>query len=394
MFVGRLPFLIFGVLDIGKFRSVAAARFTVLDFRRSFDEPSALHRCNVDLCMSDKFLAEGLCLVGSIPLQDSQAVFELAGTIVGNHTRRIPDGETGERSNWIAWQLQVLASSEQLETSGQDAQGYRTTPQVSIKAGYDPSDVVLPPLGYSLAAKASYAAFQAAKASGQVPPTSRFQVSLPTPLAPIHFYVAPSHQAELEPIYETRLLSELADITDSIPAHELAIQWDTAVEFGLLEGVFPTYLDDLEEDICQRLVRLGNAVPAEVELGFHLCYGDSGHKHFVEPADASLLVEVANRISSGLGRSLDWLHMPVPRARNDAAYFAPLSGLKLSPATELYLGLVHMTDGLEGTRARIIEAAKVIKHFGVATECGFGRRSAESIPDLMRLHTAVAEPLL
>ena len=345
--------------------------------------------------MSDQSVdARGLCLVGSIPLQNREAVFELAGTLVGEHTRRIPDGETGERSNWIAWQLEVLASSAQLETNLQDAQGYGATPQVSIKEGCGASDVILPTLGYSSAAKASYAAFRAAKASGKVPAASRFQVSQPTPLAPIHFYVAPSNQAELEPIYQAQLLAELEDITNSIPAEELAIQWDTAVEFGLLEGVFPTYLENVEEEICARLVRLGNAVPAGVELGFHLCYGDAGHQHFVEPADASLLENVANRISAGLNRPLNWIHMPVPRARNDAAYFAPLSQLNLPAATELYLGLVHMTDGLEGTRARMLEAAKVVKHFGVATECGFGRRPAESIPDLMRLHTAVADPLL
>jgi methionine synthase II (cobalamin-independent) len=336
---------------------------------------------------------EGVCLVGSIPLQDNQAVFEMAGSVLGEHTRRIPDGETGERSNWIAWQLEVLAGAEQLENSAQEAQGYQSTPQISIKKSYGYADVHLPALGYSSAALASYAVFKAAKAAGKVPAGSRFQVSLPTPLAPIHFYVAAQDQAGLEVVYEAKLMSELEDILDSIPADELAIQWDTAVEFGLLEGVFPTYLEDVEEEIVTRLVRLGNAVPASVELGFHLCYGDSGHKHFVEPTDAAILVNVANRISGSLSRPLNWVHMPVPRSRNDAAYFAPLSDLSLEPVTELYLGLVHMTDGLLGAQARIAEAAKWVKRFGVATECGFGRRPAESIADLMQLHTAVAGPV-
>ena len=335
---------------------------------------------------------EGVCLVGSIPLHNCDAVFELAGKILGDHTRRIPDGETGERSNWIAWQLQVLGNAVQLETIDQDAEGYRSTPQVSVSRDYDYADVSLPPLGYSDAAKASYAGFKAAKAAGKIPQACRFQVSLPTPLAPIHFYVTPSDQAGLEAVYEAKLMAELDDIVASIPAQELAIQWDTAVEFGLLEGVFPTYLENVEEEILERLVRLGNAVSAPVELGFHLCYGDSGHKHFVEPADASILVSVANRLSGGLDRPLNWIHMPVPRARKDAAYFAPLSDLQLQPETELYLGLVHMTDGVEGTRARIAEAAKVVKRFGVATECGFGRRPAESVAALMTIHTAVAEP--
>ena len=43
-------------------------------------------------------------------------------------------------------------------------------------------------------------------------------------------------------------------------------------------------------------------------------------------------------------------HLPVPRNRTDEVYFAPLRTLRLHPETELYLGLVHYTDGIEGTR--------------------------------------------
>jgi hypothetical protein len=48
--------------------------------------------------------------------------------------------------------------------------------------------------------------------------------------------------------------------------------------------------------------------------------------------------------------------MPVLRNRNDDAYFAPLRRLTPHPETELYLGLVHFTDGVEGTRRRIATA--------------------------------------
>ena len=110
-----------------------------------------------------------------------------------------------------------------------------------------------------------------------------------------------------------------------------------------------------------------------IELGYHLCYGDAGHKHFVEPEDASKLVEVTHAISAGVGRLINWIHMPVPRNRTDDAYFAPLRQLLLHPETELYLGLVHFIDGVEGTRRRIAAAQKVVADFGVATECGMGR---------------------
>ena len=81
--------------------------------------------------------------------------------------------------------------------------------------------------------------------------------------------------------------------------------------------------------------------------------------------------------------------MPVPRDRDDDPYFSPLRDLNLKSGTELYLGLIHLTDGIEGAKRRAAAAKRVIPDFGVATECGFGRRPPETIPDLLRLHRAV-----
>ena len=50
-------------------------------------------------------------------------------------------------------------------------------------------------------------------------------------------------------------------------------------------------------------------------------------------------------------------------------------------------------DGTEGTRRRIAAASRVIAGYGVATECGWGRRAAETIPELLQVHAAVADPL-
>jgi hypothetical protein len=44
------------------------------------------------------------------------------------------------------------------------------------------------------------------------------------------------------------------------------------------------------------LIALGEQVPAGVELGYHLCYGDPGHKHLVEPVDLALCVEISNEL--------------------------------------------------------------------------------------------------
>ena len=195
-------------------------------------------------------------------------------------------------------------------------------------------------------------------------------MSLPTPLAPVFVFIVPGDQAVVEPAYEAAMFAELDQMMAAIPQHDLALQWDIAVEFGILERATPTTFEDAKKMVVELLVQLGNRVPADVELGYHLCYGDAGHKHFVEPAVASKLVEVANAISAGVRREFNWIHMPVPGNRTDDAYFVPLRRLPPHPETELYLWLVHFTDGVAGTRRRIAAAQKVVADFGVATECG------------------------
>ena len=87
-----------------------------------------------------------------------------------------------------------------------------------------------------------------------------------------------------------------------------------------------------------------------------------------------------------LHRKLDFVHMPVPIERDDDAYYQPLAGLRVGADTELYLGLVHDKDGIEGTRKRIAVAKRHVAHFGIASECGFGRRPVEEVPVLLDVH--------
>ncbi len=333
-------------------------------------------------------------LVGSVPLQNNTQVFEQSSHALGDRLKRLPDGETGERSYWIRWQYQVLAQAPQLEEIQLPPDRYgNTATQFKMRDGFSADHIEFGPLGYSAAAIASYVEFSRLKEQKVIPQHCRFQVSLPTPLAPMQFYIANSDRAAIEPIYEAKLMQELDQILDAIPARELAIQWDTAAEFGVLEGVFPTWLDNIEADILQRLVRLGNAVPADVELGYHLCYGDSGHKHFTEPADTTYLAAIANGIAAGINRPLHWIHLPVPKERTDRDYFEPLKQLKLHPDTEIFLGLIHDGVGADTNHKRIEAASSVLKNFGLATECGFGRRPAESIPALLQTHAQLADAI-
>jgi hypothetical protein len=328
-------------------------------------------------------------LVGSVPLANADEVFRTASRWLGKRLRRLPDGETGDRSHWIVWQFPLLARHPGLQmVPPQD----KYSPQPRLRILPSPEPLELGPIGYADVARGSYVRFAYLKEEGIIPPECRFQVSLPTPMAVTQVFVVQADHARFEQAYEERLLKELKELCAAIPPEELAIQWDVAVEIGMLEGIWHGDFD-LRPGLWSRLSRLGEAVPQGAELGYHLCYGDYGHEHFIQPKDAGYLVEVANALCAGIRRPVNWIHMPVPRGRMDDAYFAPLRELKLQPDTELILGLVHFTDGLEGGQRRMEAALRAVSRFGIATECGMGRRPRETIEPLLKLHAELADTL-
>jgi hypothetical protein len=340
--------------------------------------------------------ARSVQLVGSVPLPTTEAVFRLLAGALGTLAKRLPDGETGKRAYWITSQAYLLAKHPQFEPAGHkwdpDSGDVPETgaPKYRLRTGVAPGEVAIPPLGYAAAARDSYALFARLKREGVIDRSIRFQVSLPTPLAFIAGLIEPTSQAAVAAAFETAIEGELRQILSEIPHRELAIQWDVCLEIFILEGLRDVYFAKPFDGCVARLIALGNAVPAEVELGYHFCYGDFRHKHGVEPKDTALMVEMTNALVAGLARPVSWVHYPVPRDRSDDAYYAPLARLELPPESEVYLGLVHNTDGLEGSRRRLEAARRHRAAFGVATECGFGRRPAASLPQLLKVHADLA----
>ena len=202
----------------------------------------------------------GVHLVGSVPLGSSEAVFRATAAAVGPWVARLPDGETGARTNWIEWQIPMLGGDPALEVVPPDPDHYRPLPRVALREGSVADDISLTGCGYADAAEASYAQFRKLRNEGVIAAGTRFQVCLPTPLATVALFVAPEDQAAVEGVYERLLLADLDRVLAAIPHDDLAIQWDTAVEFGVLEGLFPVWFEPAEAGILERLVRVGNRV--------------------------------------------------------------------------------------------------------------------------------------
>jgi hypothetical protein len=340
-------------------------------------------------------MSRGIMLVGSVPLANSAAVFETVGTHLGPSIGRIPDGETGERLQFIGFQDAVISTAKGLERRGEWNIAGKSSPLYGLVAGVSPDEVAFAPLGYARAAIDSYVDFVVARGAGKVAPGTRFQVSLPTPLTVLIKYSSRESLLALWPVYERAMLAEVDLMLAAIPHADLAIQWDVAPEVHTVVEQPDTDVAQIVslEDLATAIGRIIDYIPRDVPTGCHFCYGDSGHKHIIEPRDMGNLVRIANAVAAAAQRPVDWMHMPVPHARDDAAYFAPLADLKIDPETELFLGLVHMSDGIEGARRRVAAARTVRAEFGVATECGLGRRDPASIGPLLDLHRQIATTL-
>jgi hypothetical protein len=341
--------------------------------------------------------ARDVLLIGSVPLGDSENVMKTAAQLVGPALKRVPDGETGPRSKFITWQEKVLAQVEQLEVKplGPQAEwgpnGELPPQTVFLKPGAS-GEPRMPRTGYGQAAIESYKVFRRLKQEGTIAPGTRFQAGLPTPLGVLSAFGDDKMQAFCEKAYRNRMMEDIDEMAANIPHTELTIQWDLPLEVAIWEGQRSTFLKNPREDSVDKLVEMMNRVPAGIEQGLHLCYGDISHRHWKEP-DVAIMVGLTNKVAEKYGKPFAYVHFPVPKQWTEDRHYAEFGKLRLPARTKVYLGLVHQTDGVEGAKKRIASAKRYLPDFGVATSCGLGRRKPADIPAIFSLHKDVAERL-
>ncbi|KAI1326469.1 hypothetical protein F5Y16DRAFT_410854 [Xylariaceae sp. FL0255] len=331
-------------------------------------------------------------MVGSVPGASSQDVFTRLTTALPGHLQTVPDGETGERSNYIAWQLDRFpAVAHRMELGG-----------APLPASGPPSLTVadIKPTRYDDVVLSSYAEFKQLRYQRVIPSSVRFQISLPSPYSVMAGHLKPEMAKILEPFYEQHFAETLDHIVSEIPHEDMVIQWDlcfeiTALEYkrGRLTDPFhKPYIsapNGLLQGLVDRIVQFSERVPQDIKFGFHLCYGDLFHKHFLEPPDLTVLVDFANSVleRDTFSKRTEWIHMPVPKDRTDPHYLTALNGLNISDSGSplLFLGFVHANDEA-GTRKRIETAQFSVPFpFGVATECSLGRTPPEELDSIFQI---------
>ena len=218
---------------------------------------------------------KGCHLVGSVPLADTETVFRTLTQAMPGRLKRIPDGETGVRRYFIAFQAPLFPELVQIVykpnfgpesrdfSDDEVAEGLRLLDESDMKTGYDD------------AALASFAVFRQLKKDGVIPQHVRFQVCIPTLGNVVGFSVQKPFQPRAAELYEAALFAALRNIQEGIPHEELSIQIDMAVDMMFWEGevVEPWWSEkDYQLNYITRMI---NRVDKDVDMGFHFCYGET-----------------------------------------------------------------------------------------------------------------------
>jgi hypothetical protein len=322
-------------------------------------------------------IAREVLLVGSVPVRPAAKVFETVAAHLGPLARRIPDGEM------MGWLRRVWRSHSQnpaLEEAGEtklNGNSAFALPLYRLKPGLSAKDLTLGPYGYAENAVRSYADFKRLRGEGKIMPATRLQVCMAGPGTTA--YVIKLDAAELLPIARVALLREIETMVEAIPASDLAIQLDVAMEAEHEEylrrpDAFDTPVHEAfhwtQDQMAESVTWLANRIPDEVELGFHIC---SIWHHCPEGGqDNQVMVETANALSVRITRPIAYIHIPIVPEHDTPADYAPLKLLRLHPETKLFLGLVNLADGVDGAKRRIELAKSAVADFGVSFFCGLG----------------------
>ena len=332
--------------------------------------------------------------VGSIPLPDAETVFRTLSAATGPHLVRLPDGETGIRKTWITLPAGRAGrepgdrggqrrAAVQVHPVGRQADPRNSAPAPEARRASPirrPSRPAMPTWRSQ-----SWRLFDRLQKAGVIPASVKFQISLPTPIAPTYNNMVPADRPGAAAGADAHLhrrgredrqrhAATTASRCNGTCARRCspgrAITSQGPVDFRT--ETIDVLIDDRRR-ACRR--RSSSAITCATAA--------RPTSTWCSRRTPGIMVEMTNAIVAGVRRPIQFFHMPVPKARTDDAYFAPLDGLKLRPETELYLGLIHHDDAA-GDAARLAAARRHARVDGIATECGMARGDPDALPGAAR----------
>jgi hypothetical protein len=318
-------------------------------------------------------------LVGSIPADTAADAMQLALDRLGPDLDYLPDGETGERRNWMMSAIEAFHHHPDLRLAkAGDWSDYDKAPRFALRPGHRLYGAAID-LGIVAAARAAQPAFRDLRVQAGRD-RLRFQVGIPGDIDLAMFTFGPAGPVRhLRPFTET-LAMTMHQVYDLL-GDDVLFQVEVPAEAVLVARAPARARRALAGLMARRIAALAQGAPEGARFGVHLCLGDLNHRALGTVTDAAPLVALANAVATRwpARRPLRYVHMPLAAADNppsaDAAFYAPLAGLRLGDA-RFIAGFAHEDqDAADQFRIRALVEDAVGHPVDISTSCGLGRRT-------------------
>ena len=322
-------------------------------------------------------------LVGSLPGNTATEAMSTALDVLGPQLRSLPDGETGERRNWVQSIINSLRNHPAFEVRKDgDWSDYGKTPQLRIRKGQRLYGANLD-FGHVDAARQSFPEFERLKAERGRPDLA-FQQGVPGDLDMAMFTLGPNGALRHRRPFTEATLAEIKGVA-AISGPETLFQIEVPAELTFLAKAPGPARPQLAKVLAKAVVGLAAASPPGTRFAVHLCLGDMNNRAFGTLSDVTPIVLLCNAIVTSwpADRPLELVHAPFAAAdrpaSTDPAFYAPLSGLELPPDIDFAAGIAHEAQDLGPQRGiRDMIEDRLVRHVAIAAACGLGRRSEQA----------------
>jgi hypothetical protein len=335
-------------------------------------------------------------LVGTVPADDAGDAFRLFSEKLNGHLpTSIPDGETGDRLDWIERIIEGLRNHPDLYVAEDgDWSGYEKTPRLDVRKGHKLTNLEL---DYTTYFEESWPAWN--EFSEQVGGDHVLQVGIPghIDLALVAFGFKPDRGLRNLAPFRDATVREITKI-HAIAGDDVVFQLEIPIPLILLSKMAAAVQPLVANRLAAELTKVIRRSPGGARFGIHLCYGDMNNEAMGDPVDSGALVRLANALIGmwPSAQTLEFVHAPFARGSEpptlDPAFYAPLIQLELPADVRFAAGLVHedlSIEELTGLLGRI--EGLIGRPVDVGAACGLGRRDRARAESNLELSVAVAE---
>jgi len=321
-------------------------------------------------------------LVGSTPFSSAGEAMDAALDQFPGQLRTLPDGETGERRNWILHIIESFRSHPDFVLKKDGAwTNYKDLPVFGVRRGRRLRGEGLD-FGHVAAFEASYPLFVERRRDRDLDPLA-YQAGIPSAFGMALFTMGPVGPfLHRRPFFDATV-REIREIHQRA-GDDVVFQLELPPELifvaqmpGPLQGAMARYM-------ARTVVAMVRHSPIGARFGLHLCLGDMNHRALGRLRDVGPLVKLSNAIVAAWpeGRSLEFIHAPLAAAvlppATDPAFYAPLRGLRLPDETRFIAGFAHEEQSLDEQRKLLSLIESLVgRPVDIASSCGLGRRTRE-----------------